>query len=1524
MRISVKKIMSIVLALLVVIGTIQSPITTNAQDKVVYLNSGATGAADGSSPVNAFTTLDSAIEAVSTGGTIVLCGSVSIASAASTASAAAHTGEITITGKTQTEDYSDTAEIIFPARALSYSWGGAVTINNLTITSSKNLTFFAGDKLAIGDSVTTNKSGTLKIFGGSFTGNSGNTYISVLSGSYDTIMAGSSKGDVADAHIVIGGTAQAANVTLGSNSGECEDVSLTMNGGVISTLQTSPDKSHTASSINVDIQAGTLPNGLSDRGTSKINGNVSVKISANATVSGAYGVWNASVVDVTGSKKLTLWGYADIPTDVISPYDEIIIADESTASYSGTFTAGQNISIETGSKLILTGYENASQLPENVVIEGNVVYGNEEETYAEKLVVYVNGQASQSGDGLSADNAVKTLDEAYNILLGLKTADSNGVTEDTNATGKIIICGKVEQPGSFNLNSSYAHKGTILITSVDGETDYRTSGAVLNFGILDSTSKVSVQFAGPTVIDDITFNMQQQAAKTLMFYAGNSLTIGDGFDNYWQNQHFSGNTVQYAIRSGYADGQKYTADSPIEITVNGGTWRHINMGTDKHNTGDVTVSMGAGTVITSYIECGGVNSTNTGNMTVNVEDGAVVNALYLYTYIKEGGSSTTESLTVNNAGTIKKMMAQRSKLTGTAVIKGNMTVNVKGTGKITGTGSSFGLFNDTSYVQGKIIYNKENYTGTGIPLATQFNVMNLFGGSIPVDYDTAASGFTADKRILQINGYSDYLSLDLTSFDAIRIDGNSRVSYLDEFDNELPVYIGNGSRLILNKINNTSDNIPTDKSGDGSVVLEYAQYSGAEQVLHLDFDEKNAADDSGNNNNGTIHGSPEYVESYDGSNAIHLQNAFGKTASQYITFDAVEGINIGSDDFAVSFWYKSNYGGLNGGWQTSANATDAGEITDFSQETVGGIIFANKNYETPYNKGFAASNMIFYNYMTTNVTGADGTARDNNAISDSVDERWHQVTISYDRAGSCDVYVDNRLASSVDISAISEDVLVDDTIDGGAVLALGADVLGQYGVGDAYIDDFTIYNKAVNNVDVQALYSVNAIGKLCKDIDIRLETIGSEYEVAAINDIKAKNEAAKSLIGSAPETYTTVLAEYNELKKDYEEFLLSPEAKLSMILTSDVHVKDMGDMAYQNMQTVLSDPDELDIAIDGVISSGDFADNSTAGACDAAFASLEASSLIHPEWSYIIGIGNHEQTYTNNESNYTVAVDEYMNQNAKYMAAADAVNNYSYGITVKGYHFLVLNTDMLEQTSESDPIRHGEYYTEESMKWIEHMLETYAKDGLPIFVIQHPAFDGTVYLADFSEVPIEDNSVGRQNDEMAALFNKYPQITYMCGHLHHGLGMTNQVTKVYKEDGFTQINLPSLKGNARGYTGNTTTYYMFVYEDEIVLRARNFSTNEWLTDYDEVIKIAVKKNDSQSGDVNSPAGPSDNGNGSQRPDGNSQPGNNQPSGNDNGAGQLTDVGTGDELATGYIIMLMAAATATLFTAFKKRKVRKYE
>ncbi len=157
-------------------------------------------------------------------------------------------------------------------------------------------------------------------------------------------------------------------------------------------------------------------------------------------------------------------------------------------------------------------------------------------------------------------------------------------------------------------------------------------------------------------------------------------------------------------------------------------------------------------------------------------------------------------------------------------------------------------------------------------------------------------------------------------------------------------------------------------------------------------------------------------------------------------------------------------------------------------------------------------------------------------------------------------------------------------------------------------------------------------------------------------------------------------------------------------------------------------------------------------------------------------LGNHEfyETKYDDGTNSDIRYSDtsVANTYQKYMdlGGYDEVDAH---LVIDGYHFLVLNLDKYVP---------GTKYSASKLAWLETELEIAAADDptqkKPIFVFQHMPATGTV----------NDSSQKASDDNLEAIFNKFPQVVDFSGHTHYPITQPQSIW----QGGYTAINTGSL------------------------------------------------------------------------------------------------------------------------------------
>ncbi len=209
--------------------------------------------------------------------------------------------------------------------------------------------------------------------------------------------------------------------------------------------------------------------------------------------------------------------------------------------------------------------------------------------------------------------------------------------------------------------------------------------------------------------------------------------------------------------------------------------------------------------------------------------------------------------------------------------------------------------------------------------------------------------------------------------------------------------------------------------------------AGSNLVAHFTFDDGTATDSSGNGNNATV-GGAAVTSGKVGSGALLFDGV-----DDYVQFNTPANLNF-INNYSVSFWIKPNAG-------------FSGTIFRLSNSTSNTI--ARSKYE------------IRVNGTSVSFTTGDGTTADTDIFSTSLSaDTWAFITCIHGADNSKSCYKNGSLISSaqndVDTSLVSPVV---------ALVGTNKNLVGN-NYYEGVLDDFRIYNRALQQTEVQELYAL--------------------------------------------------------------------------------------------------------------------------------------------------------------------------------------------------------------------------------------------------------------------------------------------------------------------------------------------------------------------------------------------------------------------------------------------------------------------
>ncbi|MBQ7117407.1 MAG: metallophosphoesterase [Clostridia bacterium] len=186
---------------------------------------------------------------------------------------------------------------------------------------------------------------------------------------------------------------------------------------------------------------------------------------------------------------------------------------------------------------------------------------------------------------------------------------------------------------------------------------------------------------------------------------------------------------------------------------------------------------------------------------------------------------------------------------------------------------------------------------------------------------------------------------------------------------------------------------------------------------------------------------------------------------------------------------------------------------------------------------------------------------------------------------------------------------------------------------------------------------------------------------------------------------------------------------------------------------------------------------------------------VMPAERNFVAVGNHD--LGNGEGDYEKFRTNYLFNNAFFLG--NRLDKTYYYKVVNGCYMIFLASEAL---SVNECVM-----SEEQLSWLEAVLDEAAAADAPVFVFNHhPLY----YLK------------GVESDALAKLLSGYDRLLYIHGHIHDELGADN----FKNQGGVETINLPRSTEVVDYEPGDGIV--VEVYEDEIVVRGRDFIKGEWI------------------------------------------------------------------------------------------------
>lgn len=256
----------------------------------------------------------------------------------------------------------------------------------------------------------------------------------------------------------------------------------------------------------------------------------------------------------------------------------------------------------------------------------------------------------------------------------------------------------------------------------------------------------------------------------------------------------------------------------------------------------------------------------------------------------------------------------------------------------------------------------------------------------------------------------------------------------------------------------------------------------------------------------------------------------------------------------------------------------------------------------------------------------------------------------------------------------------------------------------------------------------------------------------------------------------------------------------SFAVLSDIHVETNQPVAYNHFYKTLEGI-KAGESVDAVIYTGD---NVMNGQILENIFFYTAVRAVHPAKNNFVVAGNHD--LGNTEGDYEKLLENYIRNNRLYLGEDVG----------KGYFCRVINGCYIISLISEDPSTRDFVISEEQFEWLESVLKEAQAADAPIFVFNH----FPIYFS------------GGSGGRLATLLREYGADLFVHGHYHdHAINPGN----FYTWGGVNSINLT--RPTELIYFEPGEGIVIEVYENEFIVRVRNFITGEWVEELSYTYKF---------------------------------------------------------------------------------------
>lgn len=287
----------------------------------------------------------------------------------------------------------------------------------------------------------------------------------------------------------------------------------------------------------------------------------------------------------------------------------------------------------------------------------------------------------------------------------------------------------------------------------------------------------------------------------------------------------------------------------------------------------------------------------------------------------------------------------------------------------------------------------------------------------------------------------------------------------------------------------------------------------------------------------------------------------------------------------------------------------------------------------------------------------------------------------------------------------------------------------------------------------------------------------------------------------------------------------------------------------ENYELALKEIKSVSPETKAIVTVGDNTNNST----EAAYKKLrDIKASVFPDVPMYLAIGNHDRGYVSgngpaNTSDRTWA-DRFV-ANAKEFSGNDSINKVYYSVQLEGSYFIFLGSEVSSRNDNCNDV----FVSDDQYDWFKAQMEEASKTGKPIFVVIHEPFPNTISGSLPGQgwqgnAAAPDYYPDNRYEDLKGVADQYPQALVFSGHTHWEFASKSpaKITDGKKTASYFNCSAVGYLWNDNNagfmdkngkYTGSEG-WFVYVYEDKVVLKGRDFVNQKWIIEETVPLKAA--------------------------------------------------------------------------------------